>query len=141
MLNFKMSELIHSDTANRLKINNMPDVNSLDNMLNLICECLQPIREYIKKPMIISSGYRCSVLNQAVGGVKNSAHLYGRAADFVINGLSPNDIIKLIKKSGIKYTQLIEEHSKNNHWVHIEYNPKNLKCETLLYFNGTYSKL
>lgn len=138
-LNFKISELIHSDTANRLKINNMPDINSLDNLLYLICECLQPIREYIKKPMIISSGYRCKALNSAVYGVKNSAHLYGRAADFVINGLTPNDIIKLIKQSGVKYTQLIEEHSGNNHWVHIEYNRNNLKCQNLVYKNGKYS--
>lgn len=139
MINFKISELIHSDTANRLKINNMPDVNSLDNLLYLICECLQPIRDYIKRPMIISSGYRCKALNSAVGGVKNSAHLYGRAADFVINGLSPSDIIKLIQKSGIKYTQLIEEHSGKNHWVHIEYNKSNLKCQNLRYNNGIYS--
>lgn len=136
-----MSELIHSDTATRLKINNMPDINSLDNLLNLICGCLQPIRELLNRPMIITSGYRCKALNSAVGGVKNSAHLYGRAADFIINGLSPNDIIEIVKKSGIKYTQMIEEHSGTNHWVHIEYNPKNLKRETLLYKNGTYSKL
>lgn len=139
MLNFKISEFIHSDTATRLKINNLPDINSLDNLLYLICECLQPIREYIKRPMIISSGYRCKALNTAVGGVKNSAHLYGRAADFVINGLTPADIIKLIIKSGVKYTQLIEEHSGSNHWVHIEYNRNNLKCQNLLYKNGKYS--
>lgn len=139
MLNFKISELIHSDTAARLKINNLPDINSLDNLLYLICECLQPIREYIKRPMIISSGYRCKALNTTVGGVKNSAHLYGRAADFVINGLTPADIIKSIIKSGVKYTQLIEEHSGSNHWVHIEYNRNNLKCQNLLYKNGKYS--
>lgn len=140
-MNFTMSELIHSDTANRLKINNMPDINSLDNLLNLICGCLQPIRGYIKRPIIITSGYRCKALNSAVSGVKNSAHLYGRAADFIIKGLTPKDIIKLIKKSGVKYTQLIEEHSKNNHWVHIEYNPKNLKQETLIFQNGVYTKV
>ena len=63
-LNFKISELIHSDTAIRNNINNMPDINSLDNMLELIVYCLQPIREKIGKPMIISSGYRNSTVNK-----------------------------------------------------------------------------
>ena len=44
-LKFDISELIHSDTAVRKNINNMPDINSLDNMLKLIYYCLQPIRE------------------------------------------------------------------------------------------------
>ena len=44
-LNFSMSELIYSDTAVRNNINNMPDINSLDCMLNLIVYCLQPVRD------------------------------------------------------------------------------------------------
>ena len=43
-LNFKMSELIYSDTAVRHNINNMPDINSLDCMLDLIYNVLQPLR-------------------------------------------------------------------------------------------------
>ena len=39
-LNFKISELVRSDIAIQNNINNMPDINSLDNMLNLIFYCL-----------------------------------------------------------------------------------------------------
>ncbi len=140
-LNFKMSELIHSDTAAKYNINNMPDINSLDNMLILIIDCLQPIRELLGKAVFINSGYRCSQLNKLVGGSPTSEHLKGMACDFHCYGLYPKQIVKLIKNSDIQYTQLIEEHSKNKSWVHISYNKDDLKRETLLYINGKYAKI
>ena len=118
MLNFTMSELIHSDKAVQYNINNMPDITSLDNLFNLIVYCLQPIREKIGKPMIISSGYRCPRVNKLVGGKDNSQHQKGQAVDFTIKGLSVQNIIQLIVKSGIEYDQLINEYDK---WVHISF--------------------
>lgn len=118
MLNFKMSELIQSDTAIRNNINNMPDINSLDCMLDLIYHCLQPIRDKIGKPMIISSGYRNSQVNNLVGGVSTSQHTKGQAVDFTITGLTPAQIIEKIKSYGIEYDQLINEYDK---WVHISF--------------------
>lgn len=130
-LNFKMSELIHSDTAIRYKINNMPDINSLDCMLDLIVNCLQKVRDKIGKPMIITSGYRCPEVNKKVGGVVDahgnpiSQHCKGQAADFTVSGLTPAQIVQIIKTSGIEYDQLINEYNK---WVHISYvNGKNRK--------------
>ncbi len=117
-LNFKISELIYSDTAIKHNINNMPDINSLDCMLDLIHYCLQPIREKIKKPMIITSGYRCPDVNRLVGGKSNSQHLKGQAADFQIRGMSPAEIIQRIYTMGIEYDQLINEY---NGWVHISF--------------------
>ena len=117
-LNFSMSELIHSDTANLYKINNMPDINSMDNMLNLIVFCLQPIRDKIGKPMIISSGYRNSQVNKLVGGSPTSEHLKGMAVDFTVKGMTVSQVIDFIKKSGVEYNQLINEY---NRWVHISF--------------------
>jgi len=123
-LNFTMSELIHSDTAIKHNINNMPDINSLDCMLNLIVYCLQPVRELLKKPMIISSGYRNALVNHLVGGAVDkygnaiSQHCRGQAADFVVNGMTVQQIIDIIKKSNIEYDQLINEYDK---WVHISF--------------------
>lgn len=119
-MNFSFKELCYSDTAIILGINNMPkDTEKLDNMLNLMVECLQPIRDKIGKPMRISSGYRCELLNRHVGGVDNSQHTKGQAVDFTILGMSIYEIIDFIKKSGVEYDQLINEYNK---WVHISYN-------------------
>lgn len=117
-LNFKLSELIHSQKAIEKNINNMPDINSLDNLLDLIVYCLQPIRNYIKKPMIITSGFRNKEVNKLVGGKNNSQHLKGQAVDFHVNGLSVKNTIELIKKSEIEFDQLINEYDK---WVHVSF--------------------
>lgn len=117
-LNFKISELIHSDTAILHRINNMPDINSLDNMLDLIVYCLQPIRNALGKPMIISSGYRTKELNNLVGGALNSQHLTGCAVDFTVKGMTPKQIVSFIKDGPFEYDQIINEH---NRWVHISF--------------------
>lgn len=117
-LNFKMSELIHSDTAIRANINNMPDINSLDCMLDLIFYCLQPIRNKLNKPMTITSGYRNFAVNHLVGGVDTSQHTKGQAVDFVVKGSTVKETIEFIKKSGIEFDQLINEYDK---WIHISF--------------------
>lgn len=129
-LNFKFSELIYSDTAVKNNINNMPDINSLDNMLDLIYFCLQPIRDKIGKPMIITSGYRCPQVNKLVGGAANSQHTKGQAADFTIKGMTPAQIIFQISVMGIEYDQLINEYDK---WVHISFNKGNNRKQLLKY--------
>ena len=120
-LNFTMSELLKSDVAEKYNISNIPDKQSLDNMLILICECLEPIRLYINKPMLVYSGYRSPRLNghPLINGAQNSQHVTGQAVDFTIKGMTPKQIIEKIKASGVEYDQLINEH---NIWVHISYN-------------------
>lgn len=120
-LNFTMSELLHSDEAIRHGINNIPnDKQILDNLLVLMTECLQHIRNYIGKPIRITSGYRCNTLNDlpTIRGAKNSQHLTGQAADIVIAGMTPKQVIEKIIASGVEYDQLINEY---NLWTHISY--------------------
>ena len=140
-LNFKMSELISSTTAAKWSINNIPDIQSLDNILELIVNCLQPVRELIKKPMIVTSGYRCKLLNQKVGGSQKSEHLQGKACDFVITGMTVSDIVSKIRNSDIEFNQLIEEYGKDGCWVHISYNKSFNRREVLRYKNGIYTKI
>ena len=48
-------------------------------------------RAYFNKPIIITSGFRCPAHNNSVGGAPNSQHLYGRAVDSFIEGISPQE--------------------------------------------------
>lgn len=120
-LNFTMSELIKSDIAAKYGIDNMPHSKEvLDNLFLLVINVLQPLREYVNKPIIITSGYRSLPLNVKVGGVNNSQHLTGQAADFVIQGLTVDEAFSAVKNSGVMYDQLIHEGS----WCHVSYNVK-----------------
>lgn len=130
-LNFTISELLKSDTAQKFGIKNIPTSTEIyDNLLLLIINVLQPLREYIKKPMIITSGYRSQLLNQKVGGVDTSQHCKGQAADFIIKGMSIPAIIEAVKKSGIEYDQCINEY---NQWVHISFNKEKNRKQILKY--------
>ena len=120
-LDFTMSELLKSEVAEKYNISNIPDKQSLDNMLTLIIECLQPIRNFIDKPMNISSGYRSPRLNghPLINGAQNSQHVTGQAVDFTIKGMTPKQIIEKIKASGVQVDQCANE---RNCWVHLSYN-------------------
>ena len=120
-LNFTMSELLHSDIAKKYNIYNVPDKEHLDNLLILIIECLQPIRNFINKPMLISSGYRNPRLNShpLINGAPNSQHTTGQAVDFTVKGMTPKQIVEMIKRSGVEVDQCINE---KNIWVHVSYN-------------------
>ena len=64
----------------------------------------------------ISSGYRPPELNRLIGGSTTSAHPYGRAADIVVNGLTPLEVSELIRELGLPYDQVIHEFGQ---WVHV----------------------
>lgn len=124
--NFTMEELTASATAKRLKIDNTPTVEVRDSLERLTKTILQPIRDKWGKPIIVTSGYRCSNLNKAVGGAKSSQHMYGEAADFKAANIAENgELYQLIKNmvdSGkIVIGQCIWEYgnSKNPQWIHI----------------------
>lgn len=130
MLNFTISELVKSDTAEKAGINNTPDINSLDNLLDLIFYVLQPLRDKLGKPMIITSGFRSKKVNALVGGVSNSQHLYGQACDFVVNGMTPAQVVEFVKNSGIEFDQLLNEYDQ---WAHISFNKRHNRKQVLKY--------
>jgi hypothetical protein len=74
-------------------------------------------------PLKISSGYRSAQLNKAVGGVSNSQHMKGEAADINIEGdLGYGKRIFTWIKNHCQYDQLIWEHDKKGtYWVHVSY--------------------
>lgn len=55
--------------------------------------CLQALRNQLDRPVALTSAYRCSTHNKAVGGARHSMHLVGKAFDVII----PHDIIERMK--------------------------------------------
>jgi len=111
-------------------INNYPDINSLDCMLELIVHCLQSLRDKLGKPMVITSGYRNSQVNKLVNGAANSQHTKGQAVDFTVKGMTVAQVVEFVKKSGVEYDQLINEYGS---WVHISYNKGKNRKQVLKY--------
>lgn len=57
-----------------------------------LIKILEQVRSHFNRPVKINSGHRCNKYNKSVGGSSKSQHLYGRAADIVINGIDPYEI-------------------------------------------------
>lgn len=134
---FTLEEMIHSDYAKKFGINNIPSQQVIKNLGYLAHNLLEPLREYLGKPIVITSGYRCEKLNRKVGGSSSSQHLYGQAVDIWVQGISPQLLYEKIKQSGLDYDQLIHEKTKNAEWVHISYSKHN-RHQNLIYKSGVY---
>lgn len=65
-----------------------------------LLEGLQRMRDMIGKPIRITSGYRCYEHNVAVDGAENSMHMWGKAADVVVNGMTGDDIATVARQVG-----------------------------------------
>ena len=139
---FTVEELCYSNTAKAKGINNTPTPAIREKLQALIINCLNPIREKYGKPIRISSGYRCPQLNKEVGGVANSQHVTGEAADLVpTSGGSLNAIFKAAIEVG-GYDQLIyEQNSKGSKWVHVSYDVNKHRGQILSYKNGKYTDI
>lgn len=131
---FSLAEFIHSATAKRLNIDNTPTFEIVDN-LNRLADYLDNIREKLGKPILVSSGYRCPVLNKAVGGVANSQHQKGLAADLVCADMAKLESV--LRETG-GFDQLIKEHRKgfpNSFWFHVSVCTRNGKPRNQIIMN------
>ncbi len=121
--NFTLEEMLSSATARAHGINNYDVPYEIVIALTKLCVCiLQPIREHFKEPVIISSGYRCPNLNKIVGGVTNSQHIKGQAADIYLDGDTKREAeyFSWIRKN-LDYDQLILEGNEKTSWIHVSY--------------------
>ena len=153
---FSIEELVKSASAERLTIDNTPP-RAAQRMLTILVEqLLDPIRRRYGAPIIVTSGYRCPALNTAVGGVANSHHIVGCAADIVASpspsqGGEPSSavpespllgrgrgeansslfhlIVQMQCEGAIRFTQLIAE--KDYRWLHISYVPGMLRNQII----------
>ena len=156
---FTIQELTASATALREGIDNRPPKCAYHLLHVLVEQLLDPIRRRYGAPIIVTSGYRCPALNTAVGGVANSHHIVGCAADIVGTETQPNPpceggdsdiaesqvlphredlggsralfhlIVQMQREGAIQFTQLIAE--KGYRWLHISYVPGMLRNQII----------
>lgn len=125
MKHFTFRELLHSEVALRNDIVNLPPRHEAAkiyfNLVVLVDNLLDPIRERFAVPMIITSGYRCEQVNKLVGGVDNSQHMKGEAVDFCLAGFSKEEMLAAFFEIAEKYNfdQLI--YYRKTGIIHISY--------------------
>lgn len=119
---FSLDELIKSSTATKHHIDNTPPPDVLKNLQYGVDMVLDPLRRIYGKPIIITSGYRCPKLNTLVGGVSNSWHTQGNAADIHVASLTEaTKLFSNLQKIPSVDTVLFE-HSGSGQWLHVQWN-------------------
>ena len=125
--NFSLEEFERSDTAKRLGIDNHVPQFAIARLRTLCEKVLQPVRDHFGVPIIITSGYRCPDLNDAVKGATSSQHMKGEAADFKIKvdntkGVKLYDLY-LWMVDNLSFDQLIWESRDGGRrkWIHVSY--------------------
>lgn len=121
-----LSEVIRSESAKRNGISNMPIEQHIANFKLLAEKVFEPLRNYFRCPIHISSGYRSIELNRVIKGSLTSQHCTGEAIDIDMDG-SPNGVTNKMVfnyiKDNLEFDQLIWEFgtSENPDWVHVSY--------------------
>lgn len=115
---FTIGEMVRSQVADARGIDNRLPKEYLCNVKNLIDRVLDPLRQAYGKPVYINSGYRCAELNRAVGGVSNSYHLTGCAADLdTRQGKAENEKLFDYIRGHLPFTEVGWE--GGGRWIHV----------------------
>lgn len=133
--NLSLQECTKSITAKRLDLDNTPSQEHITNLVEIAQNVFQPLRDYFRVPIGVSSGYRSGELNSAIGGSSKSQHCKGQALDLDadIHGLVTNrQIFEYINKN-LDFDQLIWEFGNeyNPDWVHVSYKTEGNRKQVL----------
>lgn len=115
-------EIIRSDTARRMGINNEPDEETIKKIKLLCKNVFDKARAHFDVPMFVSSCFRSPEVNKAIGGAKNSQHMRGEAIDIdcdVFGKVTNRALFEYIRDN-LKFDQLLWEGGVNG-WVHVSY--------------------
>jgi hypothetical protein len=135
---FSLAEMTVTTTG----LSNVPSNSAIANLVRT-ARLLESIRDVLKFPIFVSSGFRSEAVNHRVGGASTSAHLTGNAADFTCPSFgTPAQICEAIVAAGISFDQLILEFNNTSHneggdWVHIGL-ATNLRQQILTGIGGHY---
>lgn len=124
--NFSLNEMLITSTG----IANIPTEKEINNMKLLVDNVLQPLRDHMNRPVIISSGFRSKTVNDAVGGSKTSGHMLGTSADITMGTKTLNRLIYNYIRDNCEFRQLINEYDYS--WIHVEYREGDNKKQELV---------
>ena len=117
-------ESVYSRTATRLGIDNEPNDEQMNNMLDVAQEVFEPLRMWVGGPIKINSFFRSPELNKAIGGSSKSQHCQGQAIDLddTFGRATNAEMFEFIKKH-LDFDQMIWEFGddENPDWVHVSY--------------------
>ena len=116
---FRLSEFTRSPTAEAAGIDNRIPEAYIPHLVTLCEQVLEPLRQHAGQPIIISSGYRCPRLNTLVGGVPNSQHLTGEAADLHLPSLAEGREWFRWIATHCSFDQLLWERKGTTRWIHV----------------------
>ncbi len=127
---FSLEEMLESQTAIRKNILEQfePSDAVVENLKKLTNKILDPIREKLESPIVVSSGYRCKRLNKAIGGAIDSQHPEGKAADIKSVKLNTQELFDFILTLNLPFDQIIQEFDS---WVHISFDEKRNRRQVL----------
>lgn len=120
---FTVAEFEFSVTAERHGLDNTMPPEAIENARRLCKHILQPCRDRWLRPIFITSGYRSPELNKRIRGSRNSQHMQGLAADFVVRGWTPKEICDRMIEMELPFDQLILEFGANG-WAHVSWSPE-----------------
>ena len=112
--NFTLAEM----TRTRQPLPNNPNTQQIINICWGCHQILQPMRDYAKCPITITSAFRSPDVNKAVGGVSSSQHLDGCAADCVVPPSVMADVVDFITRN-LPFDQLLIGKS----FFHVSWSP------------------
>jgi zinc D-Ala-D-Ala carboxypeptidase len=119
-------EATRSEKATQLGLKNDPNEEQLICMQNVAEHIFEPLREYFKVPIYISSFFRSIEVNHEVGGAQTSKHLLGQAMDIdadMFGKITNKQIFDYIRLN-LDFDQLIDEaigKDGTGGWVHCSY--------------------